>query len=152
MPELPSARSVQQQLDAALAEYEEQRRALREFHDNLAKANTVVHSPDRMLTMTFTGRGELATLTINNNGYRTMAPTELAAEITGTFAVGRAQALDKLDGMFGGQSLPGVPMGDLASGRADPNAVLDAFLGSALDLLPPDVLSESERARLRAGD
>jgi DNA-binding protein YbaB len=151
MAELPSAGSIQQQLDAALGEYEVQVRALREFHDNLAQASTVVHSKDRMLTMTFTGQGELEKLTINNNGYRTMAPNELAATITETLAAGRAQALEKLGGMFGGQSLPGVSFGDLAAGRSDPNQVLEAILGPALDLLPANALSESERARLRPG-
>ncbi len=151
MAELPSNSSVQQQLDAALGEYEEQVRALREFHDNVAQASTVVHSKDRMLTMTFTGQGELEKLTINNNGYRTMAPNELAAAITETLAAGRAQALEKLGGMFGGQTLPGVSFGDLAAGRSDPNKVLEAILGSALDLLPSDALSDSERARMRPG-
>jgi DNA-binding protein YbaB len=151
MAELPSARTIQQQMDAALNDYEEQVRALREFQDNVANTNTVVHSKDRLLTMTFTGQGDLETLTINNNGYRTMAPNELATVITDTLAAGRAQAMEKLGGMFGGQPVPGLSFADLATGRTDPSSVLDAILGPALEMLPQDALSESERARLRPG-
>jgi DNA-binding protein YbaB len=151
MSDLPSARMVQQQLEAALTDFEEQRRALREFQEKAATTNTVVHSKDRMLTMTFTGQGELEELTINTDKYRTMAPSELAVTITETLTAGRTQALEKLGGMFGGQTPPGVSFSDLASGQADLDGVLAALLGPALDLLPSDALSESERARLRAG-
>jgi DNA-binding protein YbaB len=151
MSEIPSASSVQQQLDAALGDYEKQMRALNEFRDNAASASTVVHSKDRMLTMTFTGHGELQKVTVNSNGYRSMAPNELATAISETVAAGRTQALEKMAGMFDGQALPGVSMGDLVSGRADPGSVLEAVLGSMLEVLPPGALSESERTRLWPG-
>jgi DNA-binding protein YbaB len=136
-------------LDGALAGLAEERRRIKELQETVAETSTVVHSKDRMLSVTFNGRGELDKLTFSGTRYRRVAPTELAKVITETLAAGRNQAMEKLGGMMGSEVLPGVKFEDMATGNVDVNEVIDGFLGAALAGLPDKVLGRFDQARLR---
>jgi hypothetical protein len=145
-------RSIEQQLDAAMVEFEEQRRLLGQFQAQSSEVSTVVHSRDRVLTLSFDGQGDLVKAVVNSEKYRTMAPAEVAAMFMDTFTSGRGQALARMSEMFGGKEIAGgVSVGDLIGGKADLGGLLDAIVGSALDSLPGETLNESERRRLLGG-
>ena len=100
-----------------------------------------------MISMTFSGRGELSKLTFNTTKYRTMAPTELAHIITETLTSGRAEAFAKLNDLMGPTSLPGASFSALASGEADLSAVLDDLLSPALQWIADEGNGQPERER-----
>jgi DNA-binding protein YbaB len=138
-----------EQFAAALAGLDEERRKLSELQERIAGASTVINSKDRLLSLTFDGRGELTKLVFNNTNYRRMAPPELAAVIMETFSAGRTQALEKLGSLAGHDALPGVSLTSLAKGEVELNNVVDAFLGAALEMLPDNALTPGDRAQLR---
>lgn len=133
----------------ATAAMADERRKLAEFQNKVSETTTVVQSRDRMVSMTFTGRGELSKLTFNNTRYRSMAPAELAAVITDTLTTGRNEAMAKLGGLMDPDALPGIAFGDLARGNVDLNEVVNAVIGPVLASLPDNLLKPSERAQLR---
>ena len=132
-------------VDAALEALEAERRKLRSFQEQMTELTTVVHSPDRMLSMTFTGQGELSKLTFNTTKYRTMAPKELAHVIVTTLAAGRAEAMGKLGDIMGPGALPGTSFSELASGKADLSAVLDNLLSPALQWIADEGHGQPDR-------
>lgn len=136
-------------MEEAMRALADERRKLSEFQAKVNETSTTVHSKDRMLAMTFDGRGELTKVAVNNNKYRSMAPAELAAVITETWAAGRSEAVGKLDGLADADALPGVSYSELTNGTLDLNDVVNVFLGSALSSLPDNMLTPAERAELR---
>jgi DNA-binding protein YbaB len=122
------------QLEAMFGMLADEQRKIAEFQRKMAEASTVVESPNKMITATFDGRGELVKLTVNNTKFRTMAPEELASMLTDTLKRGRTAAFGKMDQMSGGDVLPGVKFGDLAAGKLDINEVVGTLMSSAIDL------------------
>jgi DNA-binding protein YbaB len=138
-------------LDAALAGLAEERRKIAELQQKVNATSTVVHSKDRLLSMTFNGQGELEKLTFNGTRYRRMPATELASVIKETLTAGRNEAMGKIGQIMGSDVLPGVKFEDMATGKLDLNSVMDSFLGVALDALP-ERLQGPARARLQGGE
>ncbi|MDQ7909371.1 YbaB/EbfC family nucleoid-associated protein [Phytohabitans sp. ZYX-F-186] len=128
------SRARDAQVETAFAVFAEEQRKLADFQRRMRDASTTVESPNKMVTATFDGRGELVRLTFNNTKYRGMAPTELASVITETLARGRSQAFNKIGEMAGGDVLPGVSFGDLAAGKVDLDKVVGTMMTSVLDL------------------
>ncbi|MEU8328687.1 MULTISPECIES: YbaB/EbfC family nucleoid-associated protein [unclassified Micromonospora] len=122
------------ELNVVFAMLAEERRKLDEFQAKMRAASTTVDSPNKMLTATFDGRGELVKLTFNNTKYRAMAPNELSSLLVETLRRGRAESFGKIDEMAGPDVLPGVSFGDLAGGKVDLNEVVGSLLTSAIDL------------------
>jgi DNA-binding protein YbaB len=132
-------------LAGALAELEEQRRKLTEMQRAMTTTTTKVHARDRLLTVTFDGRGDVTKIEFDGFRYRKLAPGELGKLIVDTIAAGRRQAIEKIGAMMGGDPLPGVSFTDLATNARPAAEVLDSFLGAALDRLPAHVRGRAEQ-------
>jgi DNA-binding protein YbaB len=145
----PQAEYIAREMEAALATLATEQRKLAAFQEQVGRTTTVVHSKDRMLTMTFNGRGELDKLTLNDSRYREMAPVELAKIFMETLAAGRREAVQKLGGLMGSDPLPGVSFTDLASGQIDLMEVVNSLVGPALGQLPPNLFRPAEIELLR---
>jgi len=133
-------------LDEALAGLAEERRRLDELHEKIATSSTVVHSKDRVLSVTVDGRGELSKIAFDGTRYRRLAPAELAKLITDTVAAARREAIGKISGMAG-DIVPGVSFEDVAMGKLDVRTMVDSFLGAAIESLP-DRMRDRARTRL----
>lgn len=116
-------------LESAMVALDAEQNKLREFQREVAAARTTVRSNDYMLSATFDGRGELTELKFHSTKYRAMAPAELAHAIVTVLADGRAKALKNMAELNGAPTIPGVDFGELASGKADLDQVMQALLG-----------------------
>jgi DNA-binding protein YbaB len=136
------------QLEAMFTMLADEQRKLAEFQRKMTEASTVTESPNKMVTATFDGRGELVSLKFNNTKFRSMAPNELATMLMETLRRGRAAAFGQIDEMAGGEVLPGVNFGDLAAGKLDMNEVVGTLMTSAIDLpsIAKAVKNEAGRA------
>ncbi|MGC4879765.1 YbaB/EbfC family nucleoid-associated protein [Micromonospora sp. DT43] len=121
-------------LNSVFAMLAEEQRKLEEFQRKMRETSTTIESPNKMLTATFDGRGELVKLTFHNTKYRSMAPNELSSLLFETLRRGRAESFGKIDEMAGGEVLPGVSFGELAGGKLDLNEVVGSLMTSAIDL------------------
>lgn len=120
------------QLQEALTKVADEQRKMREFRAAMDEATTTVRSKDRMLSATFDGRGELRELKFHSTHYREMAPAELTNVITTLLREGRTEALGKMSDLPGAPRLPGINLGDVASGKLDPNDMVKSLLGPLL--------------------
>ncbi|MDR7277291.1 YbaB/EbfC family nucleoid-associated protein [Catenuloplanes atrovinosus] len=138
MAETPDARAVGKgTLEEALALYMEEQRKLEEFQQRLDETTTMVESPNKVVSATFDGRGELVQLSFNNTKYRTMPPSELGALVTETISRGRQQAFATMDQLSGHQVMPGVGLGDLAQGKVDVTQVVNSMFAASFENLIP---------------
>jgi hypothetical protein len=140
----PTESGSGKQLEAMFSLLADEQHKLADFQAKVNEARTVAESPDKMLTATFDGRGELVKLTVNNGKYRRMAPAELGVLIMETINRGRAEAFGKLDDFAGADVLPGVRFGELAAGNVDLNEVVGALMTSAVDL--PGIADAARKA------
>ncbi|GLZ02006.1 YbaB/EbfC family nucleoid-associated protein [Actinoplanes sp. NBRC 103695] len=122
------------QLEALFSVLADEQHKLAEFQRKMSEASTVVDSPNRMVSATFDGRGELVKLTFNNTRYRTMSAAELATTLMDTIKRGRAAAFSQIDQLAGREVLPGIDFGQLAAGNLDLNEVVGTIMTSAIDL------------------
>jgi DNA-binding protein YbaB len=132
-------------LEAMFQMLADEQRKLAEFQQKMNEAKTVVESSNKMITLTFDGRGELIDLAFNNSKFRSMAPKELAAMVMETLKRGRAAAFGKIDEMTPGEPLPGIKFGDLAAGKVDINDVVGQIMTNAMDL--PDLTKSAREGR-----
>ena len=136
-------------LEAAFATLAEEQRKLADFQRKMGEASTTVESPNKLVSATFDGRGELVKLVFNNTKYRSMAPKELAGVVFDTLSRGRGEAFGKIGEMAGGEVLPGISFSELASGKVDLNEVVGTLMTSAMDL---PGLAEAARADVAKGE
>jgi DNA-binding protein YbaB len=146
--------SVDQAAEAALAAMEAEQRKLRDMEQKIAEETTTVRSKDRSLSMTFDGRGELTGLKFHDTAYRSMAPAQLANTIVETLNTGRAQCMEKLNGLVGGEVMPGVDFMGLASGKTSASEIFDSLMAPIWDeavdsggVLGRSVQDKDERGR-----
>lgn len=89
---------------------------------------TTVRAKDNSFSMAFDGRGDLTGITFHGTKYRTVAPAEHAHLLVETLRRGRLECLEKMAATMGGDVLPGVDFVGLATGKVDPNEVVDALV------------------------
>lgn len=89
---------------------------------------TTVRAKDNSFSMTFDGRGDLTGITFHGTKYRTAAPAEHAHLLVETLRRGRLESLEKMAETMGGDVLPGIDFVGLATGKVDPNEVVDALV------------------------
>ncbi|MEV0263953.1 YbaB/EbfC family nucleoid-associated protein [Streptomyces sp. NPDC050617] len=134
--------SIQEQLEAAMADLANHTQRIQELQKNLAETRTSVTSRDRMVTVTLTARGEIAELKFNTEDYRSMPRAQLATVLTTTLNEARAKMTSQVssqvrplmgeqtqlaEGMFGGHSMDEL----LAPLRARrPEGLEDLILGT----------------------
>jgi len=122
-------------LEGAVETFELEQEKLRQFQRALDEAKTVVRSKDRMLSVTFDGRGELTAVKFHSEKYRQMAPAELANALVQVFAEGRAKAMATMAELDGAPRIPGLDFAELASGKVDVDQMMQALLGPMFDNL-----------------
>jgi DNA-binding protein YbaB len=83
----PHAQAVAEML-GQLAEHSDRLRRARSF---LEAQRATATSNDHMVSVTVDSRGDIAELKFHTTRYRSMAPAELAAAVTGVIAEARAQ-------------------------------------------------------------
>ncbi|WP_166459575.1 YbaB/EbfC family nucleoid-associated protein [Amycolatopsis pithecellobii] len=120
--------SMAEATETAMQALEKEQQKLTELQQKMDADSTTVRAKDRSLSMTFDGRGELTGMQFHGTKFRSMAPGQLAHLIVETVQSGRAQAIEKLSaGMDLG--LSGVSFADLASGKANPEQILESLMG-----------------------
>jgi hypothetical protein len=125
-----------QRMDEALAALEEERRKVGERATAQSEQRTTVQAKGRAFSMTFDGRGDLVDLTFHGTKFRTMSPAELSALIVATFQQGRLEAIEKMAAAMDSPSLAGVDLVGIATGKADPEKVVEALLAPLLEGVP----------------
>ncbi|SDY07115.1 hypothetical protein SAMN05421504_104412 [Amycolatopsis xylanica] len=117
----------------ALATMEDERRKLGELGKLWKEERTTVRAKDQSLAMTFDGRGELVDLVFNGDRYRGLAPAQLASVLVETLQRGRAQSMEKMTELMGMTAVPGLDLAGLATGKVDPQEMVDALLAPMLE-------------------
>jgi DNA-binding protein YbaB len=130
--ELPKKGPTAMTTEAALRSFEDERRKLADLKEKMNEENITVRAKNRALSITFDGRGELASMKFLGTRFRSMAPAELAHVIVETVRAGRAQYVEKLGEQVGG-SLAGVNFAELATGKADPAEVLESLVSPMME-------------------
>ncbi|WP_329133376.1 YbaB/EbfC family DNA-binding protein [Streptomyces sp. NBC_01476] len=82
---------LQQQLDQAMAEFEQQRQALIKARDEIATVEVTVRSRDRVVELTLGADGGPKALRFIDNKHKTMSGKELAASVLEAMRVAREE-------------------------------------------------------------
>jgi hypothetical protein len=117
--------------DDPMALVEKERRRLDEVGKVWDEGSTTVRAKDNTFTMTFDGRGEIDELTFHGNRYRTLAPAELATRIVEAVRQGRLESIEKMAGAT--DSIPGLDVVGIATGKVDPRKAIDALMAPMLE-------------------
>ncbi|MGW7414143.1 YbaB/EbfC family nucleoid-associated protein [Streptomyces sp. NPDC054863] len=91
---------MEEQLAAALAEFEETRAKLRDAGAAAARISATVTAKDRSVEATVGAQGELTQLRFPTARYRTMPPAQLADVLLATISAARAQAAEQLADVY----------------------------------------------------
>ncbi|NWJ73952.1 YbaB/EbfC family DNA-binding protein [Pseudonocardia sp. ICBG1122] len=119
-------------VDDALAQLAEERRKLGESTAARNEERTTLHAKDRSFSMTFDGRGEIVDMAFAGTRYRSLSPKELAALIVATMQKGRLEAVERMAAAMQSPALAGIDLVGIATGKADPDAMIDALIGPLL--------------------
>jgi hypothetical protein len=125
-----------QRMDEAMATLDEERRKISEMTTAQAEQRTTVQGKGRAFSMTFDGRGDLVDMAFQGTKFRSMAPAELSSSIVATFQQGRLEAIEKMAASMQTPSLAGVDLVGMATGKADPEKVVEALLAPLLEGVP----------------
>jgi hypothetical protein len=120
---------LQQQLDQAMAEFEQQRQALIKARDEVATVEVTVRSRDRAVEVTLGADGGPRALRFIDNKHKTMSGQELAASVLEVMRVAREELAVRVKAGF--DEAVGTVRGN---GRTGP-AVPDRLDGLGLDKL-----------------
>jgi DNA-binding protein YbaB len=83
--------SLQQQLDQAMAEFEQQRQALIQTRETIAAMSVTVRSKDRAVEVTLGSGGEPTSLRFLDNKHKTMSGQALASSVLEAMSVARGE-------------------------------------------------------------
>lgn len=119
-------------VEEALATLEREREKIGRLSELWREGRTTIRAKDHSLSMTFDGRGELVDLTFNESKYRQLAPAQLANAVVETLQRGKAECMAKMSEVMGSGGLSGIDYGEVASGKADPQQVLESLIGPML--------------------
>jgi hypothetical protein len=133
--EWDSAFDADKGIESALADLETERAKLGKLSELWREGRSTIRSKDQSLSMTFDGRGELLELVFNESKYRALAPKQLASIVLETMRRGREQSIEKMSELMGVTTVVGLDMTEVASGRADPQEMLDALISPMLKTL-----------------
>jgi hypothetical protein len=120
-------------VEEAMAALEREREKLGKLSELWRDARTTVRAKDQSLSMTFDGRGELVELVFNEGKYRSLAPAQLASVVVETLQRGKAESLAKVAELMGTSGPSGLDYGAVASGKADPQSLLESLISPMLD-------------------
>jgi DNA-binding protein YbaB len=134
---------LQNKIEQAYAEFEQQKVAISGFEREVAAAQTTVTAKNRAVSVTVDGRGDLVEIKFPTNLYRTMAPAELGSLLVETTKTARDQARESAADMFRGLVPAGVPVLDMLNGSVD----FDEMMREAMR-----VVNESLPGMTRSGE
>lgn len=120
-------------VEEAMATLERERAKLGKLSELWRDGRTTVRAKDQSLSMTFDGRGELVELAFNESKYRTLAPAQLASVVVETLSRGKAESMAKMSELMGASGVSGIDYGEVASGKMDPQAMLESLIGPMLN-------------------
>jgi hypothetical protein len=112
---------------------DEQKRRLDDLGRLWKEETTTVRAKDNTFSMTFDGRGDLTELSFNGTRYRTLAPAELAHRIVETLRQGRLQSIEKMAATMDADSVPGLDIVGIATGKVDPREAINKLLAPLLE-------------------
>jgi len=116
-----------------MAQLEAERRRFEKMHRMWEEETTTIRSKGNVFSMTFDGRGDLSGLTFNGTTYRTLAPAELAHRIVETLREGRVKSLEKVAALMDPDSVPGLDIVGIATGKVDPREAINSLLAPLLE-------------------
>ncbi|WIX98209.1 YbaB/EbfC family DNA-binding protein [Amycolatopsis mongoliensis] len=119
-------------VEEALATLERERAKIGKLSELWREGRTTVRAKDQSLSMTFDGRGEVVDLVFNESKYRLLAPAQLANVVVETLQRGKAECMAKMSEVMGAGSASGIDYGEVASGKVDPQQVLESLIGPML--------------------
>jgi hypothetical protein len=120
-------------VEDAWASFETEMQKLGDLNKHWEEASTTVHAKDRSLALTLDGRGELTDVAFNGSKYRTLPPVQLAQIIVETLRKGRIEAQQKMSGLMGETSVPGLDLAGLATGEVRPDEMIKSMFGPLLE-------------------
>jgi len=115
---------LQDRIDQAYAELQEQKLAVTEFERKIETAATTVTAKNRGLSVTVDGRGDLVEVKFLTKSYRTMAPTELGQLLVETIGAACTQAREEAASMFQEMLPAGMPLLDAFKGAVDADEMI----------------------------
>jgi hypothetical protein len=134
-------------VEEAMAALQREREKLGKLSELWRDGRTTVRAKDQSLSMTFDGRGELVELVFNEGKYRSLAPAQLASVVVETLQRGKAESMAKVAEVMGTGTggASGLDYGAVASGKADPQELLESLIGPMLEGVGAERRDRGER-------
>jgi hypothetical protein len=133
--------------DDPMARLDAERRRLDDLGRVWQEEKTTVRAKDNTFSMTFDGRGDLTEVTFHGSKYKTIAPTELGHRIVETLKQGRLESLEKMAATMNPDSLGGLDLVGIATGKVDPRKALDAVMAPLLEGIGAPVYDPKDTRR-----
>ena len=116
-----------------MARLDEERRRLDDLGKVWQDEKTTVRAKDNTFSMTFDGRGDLAEVTFHGSKYKTISPTELSHRIVETLRQGRLESIEKMAATMSSDSVGGLDLVGIATGKVDPRKAVEALMAPLLE-------------------
>ncbi|TDT97832.1 YbaB/EbfC DNA-binding family protein [Streptomyces sp. 846.5] len=113
-----------QGIEDMLTLYRTQRAEATETRRRINETTGTATAPRQSVKVTVSAQGEVTAIEFPTGAYRRMAPKELAETLMATLTEARADAMTKVAELTDLRLPPGVRVGDLLEGRADPTTIL----------------------------
>jgi DNA-binding protein YbaB len=123
----------QDQIDAAMAQFQQQRARLRDTRAEMEKLTASASSKDHLVTVVVGPAGEVREIRFSRTDYARMAPAELAAVLVETIAKAREKAAAEVRKGFEGLAGFGADLRDSLAG----GEVLDELFGELAEPAAP---------------
>lgn len=115
-----------QGIEDLLALYRRQREQAAETRRRINEVSGTATAPRQSVKVTVSANGEVTAVEFPTGAYRRMAPKELSEAVLTALAQAREKALEQVAELTSLGLPPGVGVGDLLRGEADPTALLPA--------------------------
>ncbi|OZM78830.1 hypothetical protein [Pseudonocardia sp. MH-G8] len=119
--------------DDPMARLDDERRRLDALGRVWQDETTTVRAKDNTFSMTFDGRGDLTEVAFHGSKYKTVAPTELGHRIVETLKQGRLESLEKMAATMNPDSVGGLDLVGIATGKVDPRKAINALMAPLLE-------------------
>jgi hypothetical protein len=119
--------------DDPMARLDDERRRLDALGRVWQDETTTVRAKDNTFSMTFDGRGDLTEVAFHGSKYKTVAPSELGHRIVETLKQGRLESLEKMAATMNPDSVGGLDLVGIATGKVDPRKAINALMAPLLE-------------------
>jgi DNA-binding protein YbaB len=117
-------------LEDLCAQYEQYRTEALAAREAMEAVTATATSRNALVTVTVGSQGEITSLVFNSQGYRRMAPAELAHTVLETVRAARSSALRQLSQCLPDIGIGDVRVADVVDGSADWASLLPDFAPS----------------------